>query len=134
MKRAAPWSRWVRWSTAVLQVLVPVCVLACGPASRNVRATEHHAPLHATQCLAHQDSHGSRDSQLPNTPPSCERTHAGLVINASVKIYIESGTVSPSLFDQPLVDRYAISFAHASMLATRAIHSPVPPLAITLQL
>ena len=130
MKRPAPWSCWVSGPTALLQVLVPVCVLACGPASRDVLATEHYATQHPT----HHDSHGSRDSQLPNTPPACERAGAGLAINPSVIIHIGSGTVSPFLFDQPLLDRHAISFAHKCMLLTQATHSLTPPLVITLQL
>ena len=134
MKRSIGWSVQNSAVLAVLQIMVPVCLMTCDLASVKDLPTKHDLPPNATHCPAHSDSHDSQDSQFPDRAPSCGRTYVGVVLTSS-SIYISDShnlqLVVPHL---TLVQLDVFVFPHSSTLLTHMLHSSISPLAGTLRL
>jgi len=70
---------------AVLQVMVPVCLLTCGPESAESSATKHHHRTKVTQSPAHPNSHHSQDPHPADQAPCCKRVSVGVIKASSSK-------------------------------------------------
>ena len=127
-------TRWRRRSVtiAILPIVIPVCLIACGPADAIDLAAKHDSLPNATHCPAHPDSNDSQDPQLPEHAPSCGQTHISIIfdsLNASV-----SGTQSAQLvvLHLTLVELDVSAFPHSFTLPIHVLHSSIPPAAGTL--
>ena len=135
MKRVIGWSYQSSVVIAVLQIMVPVCLMTCGPASAKDLATKYDLPPNATHCPAHPDSNDYQNSQPPDRTSSCERTYIGVVLTSSSRYIFDSPhrvqLIVPSL---TLVELDVFVFPHSSTLPTHVLHSSIPPPAVTLRL
>ncbi len=123
MKRVIGWSYQSSMVIVVLQIMVPVCLMTCGPASAKDLTTKHDLPPNATHCPAHPDSNDSQNSQPPDRTSSCERTHIGVVLTSSSRYNFDSPhrvqLIVPSL---TLVELDA--FVHTSDTRAPLVDSP----------
>ena len=134
VKRSIRWSHQSSAVLAILQIMVPVCLMTCGPASAKDLATKHDLPPNATHCQAHPDSHDSQDSQFPDRASSCERTHIGVVLTSSRTYISDSHNLQLVVPRLTLVELDVFAFPHSSTLLTHVLRSSIPPLAGTLRL
>ena len=128
------WSYQSSTVLAILQIMIPVCLMICGPGSAQDLATEHDLPPNATRCPAHPDSHDSQDSQFPDRAPSCERTHIGVVLTSSSTYISDSQNLKLVVRHLTLVELNVFALPHSSTLLTHVLRSSIPPLAGTLRL
>ena len=129
-------TRWRRRSVtiAILPIVIPVCLIACGPADAIDLAAKHDSLPNATHCPAHSDSNDSQDSQLPDRVPSCERTHFGVPVTSSSTYISDSHNLQLVVPHLTLVQLDVFVFPHSSTLLTHMLHSSISPLAGTLRL
>ena len=134
VKRFIGWSHQSSAVLAILHIMVPVCLMACGPASAKDLATKSDLPPNATHCPAHPDSHDSQNSQFPDRAPSCERTHIGIVLTSSSTYISDSHNLQLVVPHLTLVELDVFAFPHSSTLLTHVRRSSISPLAGTLRL
>jgi hypothetical protein len=129
-------TRWCRRSVtiAILPIVIPVCLIVCGPADAIDLAAKHDSLPNATHCPAHPDSNDSQDSQLPDRAPSCERTHFGVPVTSSSTYISDSHNLQLVVPQLTLVQLDVFVFPHSSTLLTHMLHSSISPLAGTLRL
>ena len=127
-------SRRLRVTLAILLIVIPVCLITCGPADAIDLAANHDSLPNATHCPAHPDSNDSQDSQFPDRAPSCERTHFGVRVTPSSTYISDSGNLQLVVPHPTLVQLAVFAFPHSSTLPIQVIHSPIPPAAKTLRL
>ena len=129
-------TRWCRRSVtiAILPIVIPVCLIVCGPADAIDLAANHDSLPNATHCPAHPDSNDSQDSQLPDRAPSCERTHFSVRVTPSSTYFSDSDNLQLVAVHPTLVQLAVFAFPHSSTLPIQVIHSSISPLAGTLRL
>ena len=120
---------------ATLQVVVPVCMLACGPASADSLTSEHHPTSNAAPPPAHPHPHHSQDPHSANPDPACGQEGVGIVrICSGKKDTADRRTMQLFVFSQLLV---LPNVAWPTLEATSLprAHSPsASPLTLTLRL
>jgi len=126
--------RWLPLVAAVVHVVLPVCVLACGSPSMEAATHDPDATIGSVRCLAHEDSQRSDDSQAPDAAPTCDRSHSALGI-----IPIGGGTPDAdrafqNVLTQPFADWTLTSYLSTLPLYFRAINPPISPHVVTLRL
>ena len=129
-----PCARWLALVPAVVHVVLPVCLLACGSLSMEAATHDHDATASSVRCLAHEDSQRSDDSQAPDAAPTCDRSHSALGI-----IPIGGGTPDAdrafqNVLTQPFADWTLTSYSSTLPLYFRAINPPISPHVVTLRL
>ena len=129
-----PCARWLALVPAVVHVVLPVCLLACGSLSMEAAIHDHDATASSVRCLAHEDSQRSDDSQAPDAAPTCDRSHSALGI-----IPIGGGTPDAdrafqNVLTQPFADGTLTSYLSTLPLYFRAINPPISPHVVTLRL
>ena len=127
-------SRRLRVTLAILLIVIPVCLITCGPADAIDLAANHDSLANATHCPAHPDSNDSQDSQLPDRAPSCKRTHFSVRVTPSSKYLSDSDNLQLVVPHLTLVQLAVVAFPHSSTLPIQVIHSPIPPAAKALRL
>ena len=127
-------SRRLRVTLAILLIVIPVCLITCGPADAIDLAANHDSLPNATHCPAHPDSNDSQDSQLPDRAPLCEQTHIGVVLASSSRYISDSHHAQLAVPQLMLVALEVFIFPHSSTLLTHMLHWSIPPLADTLRL
>ena len=129
-------TRWRQRSVAlaILPIVIPVCLIACGPADAIDLAANHDSLPNATHCPAHPDSNDSQDSQLPDRDPSCERTPFGIRVTPSSTYISDSDNLQLVVPHLTLVQLAVVAFPHSSTLPIQVIHSSISPAAKTLRL
>lgn len=129
-----PCARWLALVPAVVHVVLPVCLLACGSLSMEAAIHDHDATASSVRCLAHEDSQRSDDSQAPDAAPTCDRSHSALGI-----IPIGGGTPDAdrafqNVLTQPFADGTLTSYLSTLPLSFKAINPPISPHVVTLRL
>ena len=135
MKLTAAWSYGTGVVAATLQVLVPVCMLACGPASAENLASAQHPTSNVTPPPAHPHTHHSQDPHPANQEPACGQAGVGIVrVCSGKKDTADTRTLQLFVFSQLLVVPNVVWPTLGATSLTRT-HSPsVAPLALTLRL
>ena len=137
VRTLGPGVRWLVSVTAVVQVLLPACLLVCGPISADEGVQNHHAEANGTRCLAHEEPQDSEGSQVPDALPSCERTHSGVALTRSGPENTFSDTsqrCTYRVFDQLLGHSVLNARVSVSTLTIHSIYPPPSPLVASLRL
>jgi hypothetical protein len=126
--------RWLALVPAVVHVLLPVCVLACGSPSMDAANQDHDATKSSVRCLAHEDSQRSDDSQSPDVAPTCDRSHGALGIIPIGGGAPDAGRAFQDVLTLPFADGALTSYLSTLPLFFSAINLPVSPHVVTLRL
>lgn len=129
-----PGARWLALVPAVVHVVLPVCVLACGSLSMEAATHDHDATASSVRCLAHEDSQRSDDSQSPDVDPNCDRSHGALGIIPIGGGAPDADRAFQDVLTQPFADGTLTSYLSTLPLSFKAINPPISPHVVTLRL